>query len=114
MANQLCVISPYYDITWVFDDESTGLVREPFVSGMPEMLDHFTRDIPNAREGFRLTFSADPVPGHQELLHRVREEASGWWYRTEVPEAEGWLCPALFRYFDEAPERIYIMAEARA
>ena len=113
MVNQLYVISPYYEWTWVFDDESTGLVKEPFVAGMPEMIDHFVRDIPDAREGFRLTFSPDPFPGHQEVLHRVREETGGWWYRTEVPEAEGWLCPALFRYFDEAPELIYIMAEAR-
>jgi hypothetical protein len=27
---------------------------------------------------------------------------------------EGWLCPALFRYFDEAPEEIYVKAEAKA
>ena len=24
---------------------------------------------------------------------------------------EGWLCPALFRYFDDAPESLYIKAE---
>jgi hypothetical protein len=25
--------------TWVFDDERAGLVREPFVSGIPELID---------------------------------------------------------------------------
>jgi hypothetical protein len=29
-----------------------------------------------------------------------------------VPPMEGWLCPALFRYFDEAPAELYVKAEA--
>lgn len=34
MNNAIKVISPYkYNEMWVFDDETTGLVREPFVSG---------------------------------------------------------------------------------
>jgi hypothetical protein len=24
---------------------------------------------------------------------------------------EGWLCPALFKYFDRAPDRLYLRAE---
>jgi hypothetical protein len=27
---------------------------------------------------------------------------------------EGWLCPALFKYFDAAPMRIYAQAIAKA
>jgi hypothetical protein len=38
---------------------------------------------------------------------------SGWWYASNEPKAEGWLCPALFRYFDEAPPEIYVEAEAK-
>ena len=39
MANVLIVIAPYwYQGTWVFDDESTGLNKEPFVAGVPEMI----------------------------------------------------------------------------
>ena len=56
------VILPYrYGGTWVFDDKSVGLVREPFVAGVPEMIDALTADIPKAEEGFRLTFSASRV-----------------------------------------------------
>jgi len=43
-------------------------------------------------------------------MNRLRAESGGWWYRTDEPEAEGWLCPALFRYFAEAPEQIYVKA----
>lgn len=116
MPNQMMVISPYWlnDAgTWVFDDPATDLQREPFVEGVPEMIDHLVADIPDAREGFRLLFSSAPFPGYQQKLTRLREEFGGWWYATDDPPREGWLCPALFRYFDEAPETIYVKAEAR-
>jgi hypothetical protein len=35
----------------------------------------------------------------------------GNWYRADVPPSEGWLCPALFRYFETAPQEIYVRAE---
>jgi hypothetical protein len=28
-------------------------------------------------------------------------------------DREGWLCPALFRYFETAPERLYIEVRSR-
>jgi hypothetical protein len=36
---------------WVFDDPAVGLVREPFVAGMPEIIDYLVRDIPDAHSG---------------------------------------------------------------
>jgi len=114
MTNFFMVIAPYwFEGTWVFDDPSVGLVREPFVSGVPEMIDELVEDIPDARSGFRLTFSVGPFPGYQQELIWVREEFGGHWYRSEDPPMEGWLCPALFKYFDEPPERIYVKAEPK-
>jgi hypothetical protein len=75
------------------------------------MIDHLVAAIPDARRGFRLLFSASPFPGYQRKLTRLREEFGGWWYESTEPEMEGWLCPALFRYFDEAPAEIYVKAE---
>ncbi len=61
------VFAPYFTHgTWIFDDDRLGLVLEPFVSGVPEMIDDLVRDIPNARQGFRLLFS-------NLYLRRVRE-----------------------------------------
>lgn len=112
MSNVLMVIAPYwYQGTWVFDDETVDLVREPFVLGVPEMIDELVQDIPDAKSGFRLTFSASPFPGYQKELTWVREEHGGNWYSSEDPPMEGWLCPALFKYFDETPEKIYVIAE---
>jgi hypothetical protein len=114
MANAIRVIAPYWsEGTWVFDDPARGLVREPFVSGIPEMINELTRDIPNAREGFRLLFSGSPFPGYQAMFELSREEFGGAWYRCREPlgEMEGWLCPALFKYFDRTPAQIYAKAE---
>ena len=112
MANVLTVIQPYwYQDTWVFDDASKGLDKEPFVQGIPEMIDALVKDIPNAPAGFVLLFSAQPFAGYQVELTLVREEYGGHWYKPKDLGAEGWLCPALLRYFDDAPESLYIKTE---
>src|SRR5687768_18603464 len=112
VANQIHVIQPYrHASTWVFDDPSVGLDKEPFVSGIPQMIDTLVANVPNAEKGFRLLFSAEPFPGYQVELIKVRTEYQGVWYRWVDRKAEGWLCPALFRYFQTAPPRLYARAE---
>ncbi len=113
-GNSLMVIAPYwYEGAWVFDDPKTGLNREPFVAGVPEMINALVKDIPAAREGFRLTFSARPFPGFQKRLRWVRSESGGNYYRVADPPMEGWLCPAMFRYFKRAPKELYLKAEPK-
>ena len=78
MPNQIQIIAPYlHHGTWVFDDDRVGLVQEPFVSGVPEMIDDLVKDIPHASDGFRLLFSTGPFPGYQRKLTWVREEMVG-------------------------------------
>lgn len=113
-ANSLMVIQPYRHAgTWVFDDLRAGLVREPFVAGVPEMIDSLVSGIPGATNGFRLTFSARPFPGYQNKLSWLRGDMGGNYYRLEDPPLEGWLCPAMFRYYTEAPRELYVKAEPR-
>jgi hypothetical protein len=107
--NAISVIAPYkYLGMWVFDDESVGLVQEPFVTGADTVIDRLVQHIPNAESGFRAVFSADAFPGYQEKLVWVRAELSGNVYRSPSLDMEGWLCPALLRYFAEAPPEIYV------
>ena len=68
---------------------------------------------PNAQKGFRLLFSATPFPGYKVKLEWRREEYGGNWYFSPDFKMEGWLCPALFKYFDEAPKEIYVKAEPK-
>lgn len=108
MENSIFVIHPYkYKGTWVFDDESKGLVKEPFVSGIPEMIEELVKDLADADKGFRLVFSANPFPGYKIKLEKVTSEFGGTWYKSDDLVKTGWLCPALFKYFETAPETIY-------
>lgn len=110
--NSIFVIAPYkYEGMWAFDDSRVGLHREPFVSGADVMIDRLVAKMPNADKGFRLLFSATPFPGYLVKLEWRREEYGGNWYYSPQFGMEGWLCPALFKYFKEAPPEIFIKAE---
>ncbi len=111
-ANSLQVLRPYKSQgTWVFDDDRVGLEREPFVLGIDIMLDRLTAHLPNAERGFRLIFSPYPFPGYAAKLELRREDSGGHWYFAPTYNLEGWLCPALFKYFDAAPAELYAKAE---
>jgi hypothetical protein len=112
--NSICLIVPYqHEGMWVFDDPRVGLDKEPFVSGADTMIDFLVADIPDARKGFRLLFSASPFPGYRVRIEWRREEFGGNWYFSPDYKIEGWLCPALFKYFEEPPKEIYVKAEPK-
>jgi hypothetical protein len=77
---------------------------------MPEMIEHFVTGVTDAENGFALYFSDVPFPKFDAELVRLREDAGGNWYRERSTGMEGWLCPALFKYFDVAPQRLYLAA----
>ncbi|MDR3692483.1 MAG: hypothetical protein P4L46_24085 [Fimbriimonas sp.] len=111
--NSIFVIGPYRHLgIWVFDDEKRGLIQEPFVGGADSMIDRLTEKIPNAQGGFRLVFSALPFPNYDVRLTWRREEMSGNVYYAPDLNMEGWLCPALLRYFGDPPVEIYAKFEA--
>lgn len=111
-SNCIMVLAPYYyQGSWVFDDPSVGLKREPFVAGAPEIIDELTKDIPNAKDGFRLLFSANEFPGYQKQLTWLHGGKSGNYYQLDDPPMEGWLCPALFKYYTDPPPKIFVKAE---
>lgn len=112
--NNIGIIVPYkYEGFWVFDDPAVSLTREPFVSGIDTTIDRLVASIPNASSGFRLLFSAAPFPGFTVALEWRRQEYGGNWYYCQQYGIEGWLCPALFRYFDRAPMELYARAEPK-
>ncbi len=112
--NSISVIAPYKHLgMWVFDDPAVGLIQEPFVAGIDKMIDLFTANIPDPERGFRLIFSAAAFPGSTIKLEWRREESGGNWYFCPQLGIEGWLCPALFRYFQQPPAELYARAEPR-
>lgn len=94
---------------WSFDDEAVGLVAEPFVAGIPEMIDILADQV-SADGCIVLTFASAEFPSASLRLDRIREEFGGNWYRWEDRGMDGWLCPALLKYFPIAPDKIWIGA----
>jgi len=108
-VNAIRVIVPYkYEGLWVFDDASVGLEREPFVSGA----DRIVERLAEGADRVALMFSATPFPGALRLEWR-REEYGGNWYYLPDFNMEGWLCPALLKYFDAAPKELFVIGEVR-
>jgi len=103
MPNQLSVIAPYWlesVNTWVFDDPRVDLVQEPFVSGADTFLALLAKDMPSAKNGFRIIFSAQPFHGYQQKVTRTNDEMGGAWYESENPPMKRLALPraaALFR-----------------
>ena len=112
--NSIMVIRPYWDMgTWVFDDEAVGLLREPFVSGAPEMIDALITMAgghpEDVRTGFNLFFSGIKYPDSVVEATRMEEDEfpMGTWYEEATPGMTFWLCPALLKYFSTPPESIF-------
>src|SRR5437016_3411369 len=112
--NALMVIVPYkYEGLWVFDDAAVGLSKEPFIAGIDTLIDKATANIPDAQHGFRAIFSERQFPGANFKLEWRRTESGGNWYYSPEFKQGGWLCPALFKYFKNAPREIYVKVEPR-
>ena len=107
--NLIQVIHPYWDEgDLVFDDDSVGLRREPFVCGTDDALGILAAAIPGCEKRFTLLFSHVAFPTHQLVADRCEAEAGGYWYEWKAIDVRGWLCPALFKYFKSAPEKLYV------
>lgn len=91
--------------TWVFSDPNTGLVNEPFVSGVPELINNY---VPQNVNSFDLTVGESPFPSYTTLLQRQEEQYGGWWYVDTTTELRGWLCPALYKYYSTPPLKLYV------
>jgi hypothetical protein len=114
-VNTINVIAPYKHLgMWVFDDPRVGLVQEPFISGADTLIDRAVANIPDADRGFLLIFSGRQFPGYEIRLTWRRPDMDGNWYYSQRLDHEAWLCPALFKYFDELPKELFVQCKARA
>ena len=110
--NIIHIIEPYRKHgTWVFDDEKVGLKEEPFVFGVPQIIDRVVNDSECQR--CRFIFSGVEMPEYNLLLEKVKgmPDMIGTWYECKKMGMKGWLCPALGLYFRSPPEKIYIKIE---
>jgi len=112
--NAIRVIHPYKDHgIWVFDDDRVGLIKEPFVAGADIMLDIVTGNADKCS----LMFSPNEFPDAEHKVKIIGPGVGGgtdYMFEGKIDGAtikhKLWLCPALFKYFEEAPETIYFKA----
>ena len=120
-TNAINVIKPYkWEGMWVFDDFDRGLVREPFVAGIDKMIDAvlMAKGI-NGKNGFLMLFSDAEFKGAEIVVEWLRFECNGDIYQLKglgamadgFPPMEGWLCPALRKYYKDAPDKLYVQAK---
>ena len=89
---------------WMFDDPDKGLEGELFVSGA----DHIMEAMAAGREKFTLIFSDCDFPSSHTRMGWVARADGGDWYEWMGHGMKGWLCPALLKYFPEAPKQLYV------
>lgn len=109
--NAINIIMPYrFAGTWVFDDPDKGLQKEPFVAGVPEMIDLLLekKGMKGATR-FRITFSETEFPNFDEKMDFDSGAVEdGSYYSSDTFGRRGWLCPALGKYFAKSPKQIYV------
>ncbi len=114
-ADAIQTIFPFKDQTgqWVFSDPATELENEELIAGVPDFIEAITADIPDADQGFALSFSSVPFDGYQVKLDFVCRECGGCWYRGRIDgkETECWFCQSFFRYYSDPPAALYAQAE---
>jgi len=112
--NSIIALKPYLKHgTWVFDDPNVGLVAEPFVCGIPEMINSVVekKKIKNTDKGIALLVSPTLLPSYDLHLEWINDEGGGNWYECKQLAIVGWLCPALYKYFNPAPEHLYAIIQ---
>jgi hypothetical protein len=76
-------------------------------------MDLLTSHIPDAANGFVLLFSGSEFPGFQHRVEWRREQGNGNVYFSPALQVEGWLCPALLRYFERPPAKLFIQVKPK-
>lgn len=112
-GNQINILYPYRTKSgWSFDDEEVGLEGEPFIAGIPEIID----SIVGEKDSFTVQISHSPIPFPTGILSKVptpHKDGSlpDGWYKFDGTDMVGWLCPALLKYFKDYPDKIYFKIE---
>jgi len=118
LSNAIMILNPYWlHGTWVFDEEALGLKAEAFVAGADKQISYLVKkyNINNPEAGFRVYISATWFPDCQAHIEHLNpdEYGSGNYYRLTDGDVviDGWYCPALGKYLDPPPARIYCKVE---
>lgn len=104
-GNALFTVFPYKkNGGWYMDDESKGIILEPFVGGADTLLDV----VANGKHELTAVFSNQPFKGYDFVAEKRGGDEFGTDYYSEKHNHEFWLCAVLFQYINPSPEKLYI------
>jgi hypothetical protein len=87
-VNSLYVTNIYnHEGTYVFDDTPVGLVREPFIISMPQIIEH---QMGGPIDTITAIFSAAAFPSYNTVLKRLHPEYGGTRYELDGSHLQGW------------------------
>ena len=119
-SNSLFTMRVYrHNYEWVFDNAAVGLDKEPFVAGADEVFDEIARDHYNTQDidedtKIDIVFADFEFPGFDHACEHLGKQHNGNTYTMVVSSIELlrghllWLCPALLKYYNKPPRRIYM------
>jgi hypothetical protein len=93
------------DEEWFMDDPTKGIIMEPLVRGVPEIIASI---VGRKVDRLYVTFTSESQAAHTHVLVRKLPEDGGFWYQLQDTTMKGWLCPVLMQYFEEAPANLYL------
>ena len=76
--------------------------------GIPEIINKAVAHLHDPQAGFTVLFNNTGLPSADVVLKKLDIDSGGTWYEQEGTGLKGWLCPALFKYYPVAPEKLYI------
>ena len=85
-ATVLSCIDSRVSAELVFDQEEYGLIKEPLIEGVPEILYELCERHNVSSEKFELYFSDEPFEGFQLVADKLREYGGGFWYQIGAKE----------------------------
>lgn len=95
---------------WSFDDDVRGLIGEPFVGETNTLIDSMAEESGYDLDDnvqVALLFSNEQFPKYQCSLYLHETSPGGSTYIDTARLLEPWLCPAMFKYFPEAPKWLF-------
>lgn len=118
-ANSILLINPFNKHgMWVFNDNRTGLIEEPFIAGAELFIEFLLQKLgflESAKTGFNALFATLPFPEHDARIDFIEFKDMGSVYTTNLQgfknragENKLWLCPALNLYFKNSPQNLFV------
>lgn len=116
MPNKLFTLSAFFkDGLWMFNDPRRDIYEEPFIAGADIMFDVMSKRIDRPEINFCfILFANAPLPTCDVHAKHLKPDGYGGHvycvkqFTDQLIGFEFWLCPALLKFFPEAPKDLFV------